>query len=388
MGFAEKVFTGAAGIARPGVLSPKRHICFVAPHAWPVLARDPHLKIMGGAEVQQCILARLFVAHGYRVSMVTMDYGQPERAVIDGVTVHKTFPPHAGVPVLRFLHPRMTSTWRALREADADIYYYRSASMWLWLVTQFCRRHGRRSVYAGASDVDFLPGIGGQIRYARDRWLYRRGLAAADAIVAQNETQRATCRANVGRDAVVIPSCYELPARQETASRDCVLWVAMIQPSKRPEILLDIAARLPQRRFVMVGGPRPGAEAFYERIRAQAATLPNVEFKGFLPLAQVEPWFDRARVFVNTSAYEGMPNTFLQAWSRGVPTVATVDVGAPGACTVFDDPARAADEIARLFADQAHWHARSAACRACFERRHAPQTVLEQYGEVFQALAA
>jgi len=393
MGFAEKVAAGFTPTARADVLPAKKslgrqHICFVAPHAWPVLSRDPHIKVMGGAEVQQSILARLFVENGYRVSMVTMDYGQPDRSVVDGVTVHKTFAPQAGLPGLRFLHPRITSMWRKLREVDADIYYCRSASIWLWLVTEFCRRHGKRSLYAGASDVDFLPGVGGQIRYARDRWLYRRGLAAADAIVAQNEAQRETCRAHVGRAAVVIPSCYQLPPAREPAERDCVLWVAMIQETKRPQILLELAARLPQRRFVMIGGPRPGTEPFYERIRAQAAGLPNVEFKGFLPLAQAEPWFDRARVFINTSAYEGMPNTFLQAWARGVPTLATVDIGAPGAYTMFDDPAPAAQEIERLFADEQHWRARSAACRGYFESRYSCDSVLARYGEVFEALAA
>jgi len=394
MGFAEKVPAGSTATARADVLPVKRrqrsrpHICFVAPHAWPVLSRDPHIKVMGGAEVQQSNLARLFVANGYRVSMVTMDYGQPERSVVDGVTVYKAFAPHAGLPGLRFLHPRITSMWRALRAVDADIYYCRSASIWLWLVTEFCRRHGKRSLYAGASDVDFLPGVGGQIRYARDRWLYRRGLAAADAIVAQNEAQRETCRAHLGRGAVVIPSCYQLPPARAPQERDRVLWVAMVQESKRPELLLDIAARLPQRQFVMIGGPRPGTEAFYERIRARAATLPNVEFKGFLPLAQAEPWFDRARVFVNTSAYEGMPNTFLQAWARGVPTLATVDVGAPGAYTMFQHADAAVGEIQALFADEERWRAQSAACRAYFERRYSPQTVLEQYGEVFEALTA
>ena len=180
----------------------------MAPLAWPVLSRDRGIELVGGAEVQQSILARLLAANGYRVSMVTLDFGQPEASRVDGVTVHKAFARDAGLPLVRFLHPRMTSMWRALREAAADIYYVRSASMWLSVVTEYCRRHGRALHLCRRLRQDFVPDIGGQLRYARDRWLYRRGLAAADAIVVQNETQRASCLAHYGREAVLIPSCY------------------------------------------------------------------------------------------------------------------------------------------------------------------------------------
>jgi glycosyltransferase involved in cell wall biosynthesis len=351
-------------------------VCFVAPLAWPVLSRDPGIPLVGGAEVQQAILARLFARHGHRVSMITLDFGQPDRTTVDGVRVHKAFSMKQGLPMVRFLHPRMTSMWRALEAADADIYYSRSASMWLGVIAQFCRRRGRRVIYAGASDKDFVPGQGGQIRYARDRWLYRRGLAAADAIVAQNELQRATCKATYGREPVVIPSCYELPERK-AAAEDLVLWVGTLHVNKRPELLLDIAERLPRRRFVMVGGPGPNA-ALYEEIRARAARLPNVEFKGFLPLAEVEPWFDRARVLVNTSVYEGTPNTFLQAWARGIPTVGTVDVGTPVHRVASDVPSLEA-EIQTAFADPALGQA----CREHFERTHSTAQALARYRALF-----
>lgn len=392
MAFAERVRMGIAQQARAEALPAKTrgvpakaHVCFVAPLAWPVLARDARIEFAGGAEVQQCILARLLAAHGYTVSMITLDFGQPEGARVDGVTVHKAFAPGAGLPVVRFLHPKLTSMWSALARADADIYYVRSASMWLAVVAEFCRRHGRRSVYAGASDRDFVPGIGGQVRYARDRWLYRRGLAAVDAIVAQNEFQRASCLGTYGREAVLISSCYEAPQRTNPAQfPGLVLWVGMLHENKRPELFLEIAARLPHLRFVLIGGPRLGARAFYERIRAQAARVPNLELTGFVPLAEVEPWFDRARVLVNTSEYEGTPNTFLQAWARGVPTVATVNVGPS---SVFTQIGEAVNQIERLCADRAYWRERSAECRAWFESHHSSQSVLAQYEQLFEALA-
>jgi glycosyltransferase involved in cell wall biosynthesis len=132
---------------------------------------------------------------------------------------------------------------------------------------------------------------------------------------------------------------------------------------------------------VLIGGPRAGDRGFFDAIRARAAALPNLEMTGFLPLAQVEPWFDRARVLVNTSTYEGMPNTFLQAWARGVPTVATVDVGAPVhkvASSVEDLTAH----VENLFSDPAPGEA----CREYYERTHSPAGVVARYEEVFASL--
>ena len=366
------------------------HVCFVAPYCWPVLSQDPKLKMVGGAEVQQCILARLLVRDGYRVSMICCDYGQPDRAEVDGITVHKVFAPDAGLPVLRFLHPRLTLMWRALREVDADVYYQRSSAMWTGVIAAFARRHGRASIYAGASDRDFARGQE-QIKYARDRWIYRRGLATVDAIVAQNRAQVESCREHYARDAVLIPSCYEIPKKISNEKKQLVLWVGTIHDQKRPELFLEMARQLPQRRFVMVGGPSPKGERFqagyYESIREQAAKLPNVEFTGFLPLREVEPWFDRARVLVNTSLYEGMPNVFLQAWARGVPVVCTVDVGVP-MNRVFSEVAEGARQVEALLRNEAEWSEASSRARQYFRATHSPEQVLRQYADLIGRVTA
>jgi glycosyltransferase involved in cell wall biosynthesis len=256
--------------------------------------------------------------------------------------------------------------------------------MWLGVIAEFCRRNDRRSIYAGASDRDFVPGAGGQIKLARDRWIYRRGLASVDAIVAQNEEQLRTCRTHLGREAVLIPSCYEMPAATKPRQQpDRILWVGRIHPSKRPHMLLELAARLPARRFVMVGGTAqgPGMQAFFDGVREQAARLPNVELTGFLTLDQVEPWFDRARVFVNTSLYEGMPNTFLQAWARDVPTVGTVDVGAP-VHQVAMDLDSLAQHTERLFAEAPGGRR----YRDYFEHNHSCDEAMRRYGGLFDQL--
>jgi len=369
----------------PASVLPRPHICFVAPNAWPVFSHDPRIEIIGGSEVQQSILARALSRAGYRVSMICLDFGQPQRVLLDGVTVHKTYRPDAGLPVLRFVHPRLTALWRAMRAVDADIYYQRCSAMLTAVVAEFCRRYRKGSIFASAADLDFVPGRQ-PIRYLRDRWLFERGLALVDRIVVQNATQQRNCRANYGRESTQIPSCYELPAGVSPGTGDCVLWVASLRERdyKRPELFLELAKRLPRRRFVMIGGAGGDARnACFERIRNEAAAIPNVEFTGFLPLARVEPYFDRARVLVNTSVHEGMPNTFLQAWARGVPTVAFVDTGArlggEPVYRVVEQVEEAAGEIDRLFTDDAYWARASARCREYFGSTHSTPKVLERF---------
>jgi len=367
------------------------HVCFVAPECWPVLSSDADLGLIGGAEVQQCILARMFAAAGYPVSMICLDYGQPQRVALDGITVHRAHAPDAGIPMLRFIHPRLTAMLRAMADVDADIYYQRSAAMLTAAMAGFCRQRRRRSVYAAASDSDFLPGKQ-QIQYSRDRWLFERGLRAVDRIVVQNPRQQADCFEHYGRQSTLVPSCYELPAGAKPCGGDTVLWVATMRSLKRPELFIEIAKRLPGIHFVMAGGQSgdPGGAEYFESIRAAAAPVANLEFLGFLPLAKVEPWFDRARVLVNTSVYEGLPNTFLQAWARAVPTVSWIDTGAridgEPVYPVVASVDAAAGEIARLFGDGSEFARVAGRCFRYFSEHHSPRHVLQCYQRVFGEL--
>jgi glycosyltransferase involved in cell wall biosynthesis len=380
--------------ASPGeTASAAPSICFVAPFAWAVLAGIPELKIVGGAEVQQSILSRALAQAGFEVSMVCNDFGQPDGVRVDGVTVYKTHRLDQGIPVVRFLHPRLSTTWAALKRADADIYYTRSSSMLTGVIAAFCKRYRRRSMYAAASDVDFVPEKR-QLRFRRDRWIFEYGVRNADAVVAQNAFQQESCLENYGRRAIVIPSAYAPPPGATADENGSVLWAGTIRDYKQPELLLEIARRLPQHRFVMVGGAggvKTQDIRYFEGVKREARALRNVEFAGFVPYAGVEAYFNRARVFVNTSRYEGFPNTFLQAWARGVPTVSFVDTGSRHSLepvyAVVRDVGEAAREISRLMLDDDHWRAASTRCRTHYWAQHSMSSVTEHYARALTALA-
>lgn len=349
-----------------------------------MIANDRSIPVVGGAEVQQALIAASLARHGYRVSMICLDYGQAERAQVRGVTVYKMHKPAQGIPVLRFLHPRLTSLWRTLRRVDADIYYQRTSGVATGILAAFCARHNKRSIYAGASDVDFLPGAE-QIRFARDRWIFRYGLRHVDRIFVQNSVQRERVLAHYGRDSALIQNCYAAPPGAHADRAGYVLWAGALRPQKRPEVLLEIARRLPQHRFVVMGGGDPGraGEAYAAALRSAAAGLANVQWLGFLPFSEADERFNGARLLVSTSAFEGFPNTFLQAWARGVPTVGFVDTGSRRdgrpVSQVATDLEQACAEIARLMQDDLAWRDASQRSLAHFREHHSVEAALRAY---------
>jgi len=299
-------------------------ICFVGEDNYPVLNPSHAHEYFGGESVQQTLLAKAFLQLGYRVSMVVKDHGQPQGETVDGISVWKTFAEGAGIPVLRFLHPRATSILKALDRADADVYYQSCAGMATGLVAWHCARRRRRFIFRIAHDTDCIPGQQ-LIRFWRDRKLYEYGLRRADFIAAQGERQRDLLQQHYRLSSSPINMAVEEPAVMSAVRDVDILWVNNLRSFKRPELLVDLATQLPARRIMMIGGAVPGNERLYADIEARARQLPNLEFMGAVPYHQVNSFFARARVFVNTSDNEGFPNSFLQAWIRGVPVVSFFD---------------------------------------------------------------
>jgi glycosyltransferase involved in cell wall biosynthesis len=360
------------------------HVCFLAPHAYPVLAEDSAVEFAGGAELQQVLVARGLVGRGYRVSMISLDFGQPDRCEVDGIVVHKAFRPDAGIPVLRFVSPRLTGIWRCLKAVDADIVYQRGAGMITGVLAAFSRRHRARSIFAMAGAT--------KIRFSRDRWLFEYGLRTVDCVVVQNRFQQELVRRETGREAVLIPNCYRPEPATGSGGDRGALWVSTIRHVKRPHLFLDLAEALPQHEFTMVGGRDLMDRALYEDVAARAARLPNVRFEGFVPYSQVHRYFDAAALFVNTSESEGFPNTFLQTWGRGKPTVSFVDSGARldgrpvgRIVTSFGEMVEAVRTLLEDPAERAHL---GALAREYVHSHHDLDRVLDLYEDLFRRLLA
>ncbi len=372
----------------------KPHICFVAPKIYPVLLGDKSIKSVGGAEVQQAFIARRLHDAGYRVSVACFDFGQADDMEIEGIRVYKIHQKGRRIPIIRSFHPDMTSVWDAMRRADADIYFQECAGAQTAVAAAFARWNRRKFIYAGACDKDFIPHDKIVIKRWRDRQLFGLGLRWADAIVAQNLCQVEACRQWYRREANLIVNGYSPPLEAKANSNGAILWVSMMRIGKRPDIMIDLAERLPHIRFRMIGGRSTNGleNEYYDCIEARAQTLSNVEFLGFVPYAEVERYYDDARLFVSTSEYEGFPNTFLQCWARGVPTVSFVDCGAREGGHPVGAVVNNLDEMTavvdRFWHDDVYLAAEGARAKDYFNRNHTPEIVIAKYCELLDRLMA
>jgi len=284
---------------------------------------------MGGAEYQMsCLLDALVLTGRYEIHYLaawTSTDSQPHGYRI--VPVGK----RSGMPRFGFImHAK--PLLRALKQIGPDVIYQRVACGYTGLAAYYARRHGTRLIWHVSSDSDVAPAAVDTGRNPVRRILEKRsieyGIRHARHIVTQTAVQARLLEKHYGRTAdAVIPNFH--PEPRETIDKNgpiSVVWVANLKPLKQPEVFVRLAEKLSNLagiRFVMIGAPAHGSgdriwnEDLMNRIRGTS----NLAYLGQKSQQAVNELLARAHVLVNTSLYEGFPNTFIQAWLREVPVV-------------------------------------------------------------------
>jgi glycosyltransferase involved in cell wall biosynthesis len=126
------------------------------------------------------------------------------------------------------------------------------------------------------------------------------------------------------------------------------LWVSRCQPVKRPHVFLDLVESLPGYSFEMVC-PREDL-GLWESVAKRAAGLGNLRFIEKVPYHEIQSRYDAARVFINTSEWEGWPNSFIQA-GLGRTALLSLDVNPDGIFERFGLGCFAAGDFDKLKAD-------------------------------------
>jgi len=309
----------AARLEGEAYLSFTYSVGFLSLFAYPVFSKQ-YRSIFGGSEVQLFCLAKALTKYSFVSVNTIVDGGsfQPSQDKIDGVSLWKgnflkrRFGFMSGLMAYRRI-------FLTMKKADVDVYVQQGAGLSTGIVSFFCRLLGKKMVFMTGSIIDVDK------TYVRTHLLgglfYRYGLRNADLVITQCQEHKELLKQNYHLDSVVMKNGFPLPENTALPSKEFVLWVASSQPLKQPYLFLDLAKKFPQEKFLMILSKHPQHIYLFNDIQEQAKDITNLTFVSNVPFAEIDIYYQKAKVFVNTSAFEGFPNTFIQAAMYQTPIV-------------------------------------------------------------------
>lgn len=359
-------------------------VCFVHGNGYAAFNRASKAPI-GGVEVQFGILARWLSERSWDVSFIVADWGQPQRELRDGINILRSYSSKRNLVNIVMAPWQL---WRALGLSGADVYIMSSVGPEIGLVSWFCKVYGRKLIYLTAHDID----CDGEYRRGSPikGMIFEYGLRQANLLIAQKVEHAEALKHYYGLGSIVIKSGW--PAMSYVnGERDYVLWVARCEAWKNPLLFVEIARRLPARKFVMIFPLNNNVLS--AAVRKQAELLDNLTLAGEIEFGDLQSYYNRARIFVSTSESEGWPATFLQACESGVPIV-SYKVNPDGFITnnlvgycANGDLSQVVGYIAKLFEDEDDWREKSDRAREYVRKNHALDIGGERWEAVIRKVA-
>ncbi len=292
-------------------------VCFPSLASYPIF-RPNFQAPFGGAEIQIATLAQELARDSrFEIHVVVGNYGQPRHEFIGRLAIHN------GIP---YRIPKTTTLQLlgTIASINADIIVQRAAGEITGLCSLLSKMRRRRFVYMTAHEIDCNGGFERQQPRIFGA-LYRYGIRHADLVITQSNEQAQLVQDFHGRPSTVLRTSYAIPDESElrAETKKAILWVGRCEPWKQPEIFLNLARRFPKESFVMIA-PFALDRMNFERIKTEAQSLPNCTFIPFVPFSSINTYFRDAKIYINTSRFEGFPNTFIQAAMHKTPILSLV----------------------------------------------------------------
>jgi glycosyltransferase involved in cell wall biosynthesis len=297
--------------------------CFYGSGIYDALIGNPP----GGAELQIALIAKALSEKELQVTIID-NQGNGTTSRVGNITV--LFTGKSKVKGLRFITEKIPNSFRYLMQARADFYYVRGFS-YLYLIAAYVAWQLKAKFIIGlATDIDVLS-FKKRFQYVFKtrtsvfNWL-KNDLPSSLAgiilsgkadfrLVQHSYQQKALLERNL--KSVIFPNIF-LPVDKlpDPTISDCFVYVGSLNERKGLsdlKLLIEICNTI---KFKIIGQPQGGSASKKTEL---LKNHPNVQYFGQMPRESVIRQIDFSKGLLNFSKMEGFPNSFLEAWSCGVP---------------------------------------------------------------------
>ncbi|WP_030165699.1 glycosyltransferase family 4 protein [Spirillospora albida] len=283
--------------------------------------RDPWHPAAGGAERYAWELARRLAARGARVRYVTCRApGQRRRDRVDGVEFVRLGGRFTVYPLVLLWTLAHRRSFDAVVDCQNGIPFFTPWAL-RRRVPVFCVIHHVHDGQFGLYFPAWLAWLGRLLEGPVTRWTYRR-----HAVVAVSPSTMRAVRERLGwtGSTYIVPNGSSVPDVAAPGGGEDLVCVTRLVPHKRVDRLLDLAARLADRRpgtrlHIVGDGPEAAALAADIDRRGLGGT---VIAHGYVPEDVKNALVAGARLHLSTSQGEGWGLSVIEAAVLGVPTVA------------------------------------------------------------------
>lgn len=280
----------------------------------------------GGAEYQSYLIAQEFKKK-YDVFYISVGHDDDKVFDEDGFRIYTMKAPSFFVfNNLYFL--LKGKIFQILQKEKPDVVYQRVGYSATGIASKYCKNHNSKMIWHIANRPDAVPF---QFKFSKtvlfdyvEKKFAEYGMKNTNYIIAQTEYQNELLKKNYRRSCdIILPNFHPNPEEKTERKMPVrVVWVSNIKRFKQPEMYVNLADMFrndSKVEFVMIG--RSGLHKFQQTFNEKINKLKQFNYKGELPIEEVNRILAESHILINTSLYEGFPNTFIQAWMRKVPVI-------------------------------------------------------------------
>jgi glycosyltransferase involved in cell wall biosynthesis len=299
----------------------KIKICLISEYAYSLLIGTG--RRVGGGEVQMVLLAKELAKRQYDVSFITFHKKSRLPEIIEDIKIYNPFDNKASSYM--YLYPQNVYYFlKILKTIDADIYIQKAKTPLTGAIYLYSKLRNKSFIYLASSDDNVSRNLIIKGFKNFKNVFFKLGVKYCDYVVCQTDRQKELLYSSINKIGRVIKNIYIIDQKKYDRNNEDnlkVLWVGRLLKSKKPELFLQLAKNIPDFNFWIIGSPSDEEPVYYHKIKEESKKINNLEFIGFVPHNEIQRYYKKSSLLVNTSANEGFPNTFLEAWGNAIPVV-------------------------------------------------------------------
>jgi glycosyltransferase involved in cell wall biosynthesis len=294
-------------------------ICIIQTYTYPLFNKNVKAS-HGGSELQLYQIAKeLSKDDKYEISFIVGDFDQKKIEIINNIKIYKSFNPSKDDNLLKKIIQSI-KYFNLFKLINADVYFTSTANSTVGLVELFCKLYKKKHIHWTAHDMDVdksyiqKNGVLGLF--------YKYGLENSDVVLALTEYHKVLLKKNHKKNSVIFKLGYYINnVKKNVYSKKHILWVARFEKWKKPELFIELSDRFINETFIMICPNSDVEDDKYNELINLVNNKKNIKFIKYVEFKKIQNYFNNAKIFTNTSDFEGFPNTFIQAGIGRTPVV-------------------------------------------------------------------